>query len=188
MCTCCLGSLSRRGCARVSSRLKHLPTQPPLLLVLHIAKWITRMTFWSRYDPVRMSAGNTDYWNKMRVQREDQSARLKYGVNSPMFPAGIATFGPTSKLHRSAGGIPRLPDLAFPNMGVESSRGQLPGAVARSHPSPRLRRYLMDNEFNRRAREGFRYWLIEKPKPTKFGRYGIGSYKTALGVGNAPRT
>ncbi|XP_025107100.1 uncharacterized protein LOC112571916 isoform X2 [Pomacea canaliculata] len=148
----------------------------------------SEMTFWSRYDPVRMSAGNTDYWNKMRVQREDQSARLKYGVNSPMFPAGIATFGPTSKLHRSAGGIPRLPDLAFPNMGVESSRGQLPGAVARSHPSPRLRRYLMDNEFNRRAREGFRYWLIEKPKPTKFGRYGIGSYKTALGVGNAPRT
>lgn len=42
MCTCCLGSSSRRGCARVSSRLKHLPTQPPLLLVLHIAKWITR--------------------------------------------------------------------------------------------------------------------------------------------------
>lgn len=84
-----------------------------------------------------------------------------------VFYPGMATFGPSSKLHRSAGGIPRLPDLAFPNMGVESPRWQLPGAVARSHPSPKLRRYLMDNEFNRRAREGFRYWLIEKPKPTK---------------------
>ncbi|PVD24694.1 hypothetical protein C0Q70_15179 [Pomacea canaliculata] len=50
MCTCCLGSLSRRGCARVSSRLKHLPTQPPLLLVLHIAKWITSRLHCSLYN------------------------------------------------------------------------------------------------------------------------------------------
>jgi len=46
----------------------------------------------------------------------------------------------------------------------------------------------MRSSFNERAKEGFRYWLIDRPKPTKFGRYGIGSYKTVLGIGNAPRT
>ncbi|XP_052267428.1 uncharacterized protein LOC127869117 isoform X3 [Dreissena polymorpha] len=41
---------------------------------------------------------------------------------------------------------------------------------------------------NERARNGFRYWVLEKPKTTNFGKYGTGAYKTVLGVGNAPRT
>ncbi|XP_052779019.1 uncharacterized protein LOC128216483 isoform X2 [Mya arenaria] len=41
---------------------------------------------------------------------------------------------------------------------------------------------------NERARNGFRYWTLEKPKTTSFGKYGTGAFKTVLGVGNAPRT
>lgn len=41
---------------------------------------------------------------------------------------------------------------------------------------------------NDRARSGFRYWVLEKPKVSHFGKYGTGSYKTVLGIGNAPRT
>jgi len=47
---------------------------------------------------------------------------------------------------------------------------------------------LYRNQYHDRARDNFRYWLIERPKPTSFGKYGLGSYKTVLGIGNAPRT
>ncbi|KAL4227129.1 hypothetical protein ACF0H5_015102 [Mactra antiquata] len=40
---------------------------------------------------------------------------------------------------------------------------------------------------NERAREGFRYWLIDKTKTPQFGKYGTGVYKSVLGIGNAPR-
>ncbi|XP_055958361.1 uncharacterized protein LOC126826897 isoform X2 [Patella vulgata] len=60
------------------------------------------------------------------------------------------------------------------------------------HPSakPAHRTSLppIKTSYNQRAKEGFRFWLIEKPIPTNFGKYGIGSYKTVLGIGNAPRT
>jgi len=45
-----------------------------------------------------------------------------------------------------------------------------------------------DTDVNKRAKEGFKYWHQERPNPTSFGKYGIGSYKTVLGLGNAPRT
>ncbi|KAL3852334.1 hypothetical protein ACJMK2_015991 [Sinanodonta woodiana] len=41
---------------------------------------------------------------------------------------------------------------------------------------------------NQRAREGFRYWVIERPRPSHFGKYGTGSYKMTLGLGMSPRT
>ncbi|KAH9507938.1 hypothetical protein Btru_053282 [Bulinus truncatus] len=50
------------------------------------------------------------------------------------------------------------------------------------------RKHLLQNSYNSKAKEGFRYWDIHRPKPTKYGRYGLGSYKTFLGLGSAPRT
>ncbi|XP_045166256.1 uncharacterized protein LOC123529791 isoform X3 [Mercenaria mercenaria] len=46
----------------------------------------------------------------------------------------------------------------------------------------------MKTSLNGRAREGFRYWVLDKAKPSQFGKYGTGAYKTVLGIGNAPRT
>ncbi|XP_052063561.1 uncharacterized protein LOC127703132 [Mytilus californianus] len=55
-------------------------------------------------------------------------------------------------------------------------------------PKRGINKNFLRNSYSERAKEGFRYWLIEPPKPTNFGKYGIGSYKTVLGIGNAPRT
>jgi len=46
----------------------------------------------------------------------------------------------------------------------------------------------MNNEYQKRAKDNFRYWLINRPPPTSFGKYGIGSYKMVMGLGMAPRT
>ncbi|XP_021353752.1 uncharacterized protein LOC110450518 isoform X5 [Mizuhopecten yessoensis] len=65
---------------------------------------------------------------------------------------------------------------------------ELPTQAINQRPRMDFSRKSSRTTFNERARDGFRYWLIDRPKPTKFGRYGIGSYKTVLGIGNAPRT
>jgi len=71
---------------------------------------------------------------------------------------------------------------------LDALQGCVPGSYMYSRPRNSVSRGSIRNSFNERAKEGFRYWLIERPKPTSFGKYGIGSYKTVLGVGNAPRT
>ncbi|XP_055883654.1 uncharacterized protein LOC129926009 [Biomphalaria glabrata] len=50
------------------------------------------------------------------------------------------------------------------------------------------RKHLLENSFHAKAKEGVRYWEIYRPKPTKYGRYAMGAYKTFLGLGSAPRT
>jgi len=64
-------------------------------------------------------------------------------------------------------------------------RSSMPNMRPRYNTAPRT---MLRSAYNNRAKEGFRYWLIDRPKPTNFGKYGIGSYKTVLGIGNAPRT
>ncbi|KAK7483633.1 hypothetical protein BaRGS_00025066, partial [Batillaria attramentaria] len=93
-----------------------------------------------------------------------------------------------ARFQYSADGVRRLPEPTFTDAVVSSLRGRLPGDVAYSQPSANLRKSWMSNEYHTRAKEGFRYWLIERPRPTNFGKYGMGSFKTVLGVGNAPRT
>ncbi|XP_076447596.1 uncharacterized protein LOC143284624 [Babylonia areolata] len=151
----------------------------------------SEMTFWSRHDPVRMPRGNTDNWAKLRVR-----ANTMCGMNSL---EGIAFIpdaeSPTIKGDKAArfqltpeGGVRRLPDPSFSQLVRGQLRGQLPGDLGPPQPSANIRKTWLNNEFQKRARQNFRYWLVEKPAPTQFGRYGIGSFKTVLGVGNAPRT
>ncbi|XP_052283749.1 uncharacterized protein LOC127880459 isoform X6 [Dreissena polymorpha] len=73
-------------------------------------------------------------------------------------------------------------------MVLDSLQGAMPGYYMYTRPRNCVSRESLRSAYNQRAREGFRYWLIERPKPTSFGKYGLGSYKTVLGVGNAPRT
>jgi len=44
------------------------------------------------------------------------------------------------------------------------------------------------NPYNDRARDGFKFWYQPKPKPTQYGKYGFGGYKTVLGLGDAVRS
>jgi len=39
----------------------------------------------------------------------------------------------------------------------------------------------------KKYKNDFKFWYQPKPLPTKFGRYGLGGYKTYLGIGSAPR-
>lgn len=71
---------------------------------------------------------------------------------------------------------------------LDALQGSIPGSYMYTRPRNCVSRESRRNSFNERAKEGFRYWLIQRPPPTSFGKYGIGSYKTVLGIGNAPRT
>ncbi|XP_067934197.1 uncharacterized protein [Watersipora subatra] len=120
---------------------------------------ISDMTFWSRYDAVRNASGPTDHWTKMKIRA---SERVKSAL-----PASVDHF--ESSINRS-----------YLNN---------PGSYHSTRPKT-VRQYkdFLQTSYNMRAKEGFQYWLLERPKPTPFGKYGIGSHKTVLGIGNAPRT
>ncbi|CAH8451911.1 unnamed protein product [Schistosoma turkestanicum] len=54
--------------------------------------------------------------------------------------------------------------------------------------TPEERKQFFRTKLNQQAREGFRFWLTERPKPTKFGHYSMGAKYTFLGLCNAPRS
>ncbi|CAH8830840.1 unnamed protein product [Trichobilharzia szidati] len=54
--------------------------------------------------------------------------------------------------------------------------------------TPEERKQFFRTKLNQKAREGFRFWLTERPKPTKFGHYSMGAKYTFLGLCNAPRS
>ncbi|KAH8853388.1 hypothetical protein KSF78_0001386 [Schistosoma japonicum] len=54
--------------------------------------------------------------------------------------------------------------------------------------TPKERKQFFRTTLNQKAREGFRFWVTERPKPTKFGHYSMGAKYTFLGLCNAPRS
>ncbi|KAL8566238.1 hypothetical protein ACOMHN_046739 [Nucella lapillus] len=148
------------------------------------------MTFWSRHDPVRVPRGNTDNWAKLRVRANTYRANPSLdGITFTSDAVPASAPKPTSRFQlTSEGGIRRLPDPSFNELLTAQLQGQLPGKIGPPQPSASIRKSWLNNEFQLRARQNFRYWLVEKPAPTQYGKYGIGSFKTVLGVGNAPRT
>ncbi|XP_019619532.1 PREDICTED: uncharacterized protein LOC109466270 isoform X2 [Branchiostoma belcheri] len=97
--------------------------------------------------------------------------------------------------HYREGKVSRLPPRDFSGLIVQELHGNIPGEYfarqqqqERAKSSPASRWALHRNTYNERAREGFKYWQLDRPKPTKYGRYGMGSKGTVLGLGNGPRT
>ena len=88
---------------------------------------------------------------------------------------------------RQRTGVPMGPNVR-PNDMMDGLGGRVSVDYMETRPRNGINKSLIHNSFNGRAKEGFRYWLIDRPKPTSFGKYGMGSYKTVLGIGNAPRT
>jgi hypothetical protein len=56
-----------------------------------------------------------------------------------------------------------------------------------TRPRNGINKSLIHNSFNGRAKEGFRYWLIDRPKPTscKFVNKNIVYYRVRVMVFNA---
>ncbi|XP_052679445.1 uncharacterized protein LOC128160200 [Crassostrea angulata] len=129
-----------------------------------------RMTFWSRYDPIRHVQGNTDHWAKYRqqvAQRAQQRARVVSFSQGRMIP---------------------YKEKTFDELVVDGLRGSMPGAYSSGRPKSTYNKSHYRNVFSERAKDGFRYWLIERPKPTNFGKYSLGATHSVIGLCNAPRT
>ncbi|KAL5013844.1 hypothetical protein ScPMuIL_008114 [Solemya velum] len=151
------------------------------------------MSFWSRYDPVSMVRGsNTDNWAKLRVK--STTYRVTPGGHGVNIKPEVLTDpkttwqNPGARVQVKHGEVKQLANRNFEDLLHDSLHGNFPGSYDKTRPSNNLSRSKMSSCFNERARDGFRYWPMGRPKPTSFGKYGIGSYKTVLGVGNAPRT
>ncbi|XP_013381900.1 uncharacterized protein LOC106152734 [Lingula anatina] len=176
------------------------------------------MTFWSRYDPVAVRPkGNTDHWAKMKLralsysapagvrrmdigptwsmpQQSDQVTLrstddyLKFIRNDDAWNRESAGHGQVRFRFEADGTVSQIPkEQRFDDILAQHLGGNLPGSYNK-RPKSLTYKEKLHTTFNQRAKEGFQYWLIKRPEPTKFGRYGIGSYKTVLGIGNAPRT
>ncbi|XP_038068174.1 uncharacterized protein LOC119737701 [Patiria miniata] len=149
------------------------------------------MTFWSRHDPVKLPQGYTDHWTKMHAKCTTFQVAMPSGkvishggllAQRAPKTEQVATFEYTSN-----GTLKRVGDPTFTQVVVSGLNGTLPGNYDRKRQVPGSARSLRTS-FNDKAREGFNYWQIDRPKPTKFGRCGIGSANTILGLGNSIRT
>jgi len=160
----------------------------------------TNMTRWSRYDNVMVPHGNTDHWAKLKVRVEDvkqgqatedsgivdiRELMLSAKERRAQFQLGSesALQGPHGDGRVSPRGHP-----VFSHVVSRDLHGAVPGNYSLVRPRTQSRTSLHRSSFNERAKDGFKYWYQERPHPTKYGRYGLGSYKTVLGIGNAPRT
>ncbi|ESO84387.1 hypothetical protein LOTGIDRAFT_204744 [Lottia gigantea] len=134
---------------------------------------MTTMSFWSKPTPMRKQKTKTDHWAKLRLKNN------------------ICEDSEMNNLHQDSPGVVSLswdPATTLESHKQQSYKSsdlysmEATPQVNRTHLPP------LKTVYNQRARDGFRFWLIEKPHPTNFGKYGMGSYKTVLGIGNAPRT
>ncbi|CAL1537502.1 unnamed protein product [Lymnaea stagnalis] len=126
----------------------------------------TSMTSWAGHDPLQ-KFGNTDHWTKMKLRAEKQR-----GLQSAIGQRS----GDNINTESQADLFGISPDLL-----CNTGRSQ-------TFISSKPKKNALENCYHKKAKEGFRYWDIYRPKPTKFGKYGIGSYKMVLGLGAAPRT
>lgn len=162
------------------------------------------MTWWSKHEPVKLPHGRTDHWSKMKIKcttfetspsnihllRDPyQSVIRKKGMDAQKY-TGLSrakSAPPMLFRYNDDGTVSQLSDRPFQQHVVMGLRGQIPGAYTmkiRQRPKTAITK----TSYNTRAKEGFKYWPMERPKPTKFGRYGIGAYGTVLGLGSACRT
>jgi hypothetical protein len=138
---------------------------------------------WSKYDAVSMRRTQTDHWAKMK------HVATTFDVKMP------EVFVLKRQLPPEALQYKLNPDGSVMPMKGESFDEQLQSTILGSAQRPKLKRSKSipnlpryRNEFNDRARQGFKYWPLSRPKPTTYGKYGLGCYKSVLGLGDAVRT
>ncbi|GFR94331.1 hypothetical protein ElyMa_000916300 [Elysia marginata] len=134
------------------------------------------MTSWSQLDPVHRS-GNTDHWTKMKVRANTYRASYSAGGSVKVVPehqvdqiSSVKNPGERFKVDPHQGSITQLPPITF-NDSVLNKLDKAPGDHdALTRPSRSMKKSWLDNCYQKRARDGFRYWLINRPKPTSCKR------------------
>ncbi|XP_039251217.1 uncharacterized protein LOC120328752 [Styela clava] len=144
-------------------------------------------TVWSKNDPVMRKNQRTDHWSKMKHKATTFTVKMPEArVIAKQIPQNTQQFRVTED-----GSIIPLRGSAFEHKVERSFSEERPGSYQRSRPRrrvsvPNMQQYR--NPFNDRAREGFQYWPMTRPRPTLYGKYGMGCYKSVLGLGDAVRT
>lgn len=153
------------------------------------------MTFWSRHDPVMMRQGQTDYWSKMKLKCTTLELAMPSGTvvshaghkvsqQSPPKSQHVATFE-----FNKNGTLTQIPDKTFNDLVARQLHGNLPGNYSYNKHNRTIRTNSasgsasLKTSFNTKAKEGFNYWNIDRPKPTKFGNMGIGAANMILKQG-----
>ncbi|XP_078679132.1 uncharacterized protein LOC144914815 isoform X3 [Branchiostoma floridae x Branchiostoma belcheri] len=139
----------------------------------------SNMTFWSRHSPVMMSWGDTDHWSKMKHKATTFTVSMP-GLNIIDYkdPRKALTMAENphhhGNFHYREGKVSRLPPRDFSGLIVQELHGNIPGEYfarqqqqQRAKSSPASQWALHRNTYNERAREGFKYWQLDRPKPTK---------------------
>jgi len=147
------------------------------------------MTSWSRHDPVH-KAGNTDHWTKLKCRNNTYRATNDgskvvpdHSIDQPAKSAPELRKSQFVKKVPKSYGLSKTVLIGDPEARTKPVfLNPLPGGEGV------IQKRWMKNEYQKRARDNFRYWLINRPPPTNFGKYGIGSYKMVMGLGMAPRT
>ncbi|CAK8690549.1 unnamed protein product [Clavelina lepadiformis] len=144
-------------------------------------------TKWSKYEPVSMTQSKTDHWAKMKHKATNFVVKMPEAVViTKQLPPDATRY----KVNAD-GTIMPLKGPVFEDQLNNQLGNEKPGTYQKLRPKqsvsiPNKKKYR--NEFNDRAREGFRYWPLSRPKATLYGKYGMGSYKSVLGLGDAVRT
>ncbi|KAK2862203.1 hypothetical protein Q5P01_001736 [Channa striata] len=138
------------------------------------------MTFWPKSHPVMFPHLQTDHWSKMKIMvpvyfATVPAALLKDTVNESHEAVLNNTTSSNSVL---------LPQLTKKDLTINDPVLSTVQAYSIHLNKPKISPQNMPqyrNKFNDRAKQGFRYWLIEKKTPT-CKRYCFGAYKTPLGL------
>ena len=64
------------------------------------------------------------------------------------------------------GRVQNLSEKLFDDFIIDALQGNMPGTYMYTRPRNTPTRESLQNTFHDRAKEGFRYWLIDRPKPT----------------------
>ena len=64
------------------------------------------------------------------------------------------------------GRVQNLSEKLFDDFIVDALQGNMPGTYMYTRPRNTPNKGALRNSFNERAKDGFRYWLIDRPKPT----------------------
>ncbi|CAG5130636.1 unnamed protein product [Candidula unifasciata] len=171
------------------SQTIHSITIPCLTTRIFSESQIPKKRNWSRDFLHR--CGNTDHWAKLKVRANSiKSADVTKR-------SSLSEFGPEKNPNKNVLEPNRhasAPSTAqHPLLNYRRSLDQQINAFTDDHlfvvvPKSGIQKHWLNNCYQQRAREGFRYWLINRPLPTSYGKYGFGSYKMFLGLGMAPRT
>ncbi|XP_028395029.1 uncharacterized protein LOC114519151 isoform X1 [Dendronephthya gigantea] len=150
------------------------------------------MSRWSRNEPAacRMYLGNCDHWSKLKHRAAILT--LKYGDgdtgiafwsdNEPAENTEIARGQLLQREHQQNNKrLSSIGNKTFTETMIHCLSGEKPGHNTASRD---CRKNILRSSANDRAREGFRYWVLEKPIP-KGGKYTTGARTSVLGLGKS---